>query len=62
MAHPVEMFNLWSCLAGVMLLFESLLILILLSTRCEGEAHGPFGLAGQGVTKIASGRLELRLA
>eukprot|EP00983_Pelagomonas_calceolata_P037199 1136239-Pelagomonas_calceolata.AAC.4 len=33
-----------------------------LSTRCEGEVGGIFELAGQGVTKIEPGRLEVHLA
>eukprot|EP00983_Pelagomonas_calceolata_P029879 935425-Pelagomonas_calceolata.AAC.1 len=41
----------WSCAA-------SSLRLILRSTRCEGGVGSLFGLAGQGVTKIASGLLE----
>eukprot|EP00983_Pelagomonas_calceolata_P052755 1142988-Pelagomonas_calceolata.AAC.1 len=46
------------CLAGVALLFTSSLRFILRSTRCEGGVGGTFGLAGRGVTKIGSGRLE----
>eukprot|EP00983_Pelagomonas_calceolata_P034153 1069742-Pelagomonas_calceolata.AAC.1 len=49
------------CLAGVVLLLTSSLRLILRSTQCEGGVDGLFGLAGQGVTMIASGQLELRL-
>eukprot|EP00983_Pelagomonas_calceolata_P016579 523439-Pelagomonas_calceolata.AAC.1 len=45
-------------LAGVVLLLISSLRLILRSSRCEGGVGGPFKLAGQGVTKIALGRLE----
>eukprot|EP00983_Pelagomonas_calceolata_P011361 366365-Pelagomonas_calceolata.AAC.1 len=47
-----------SCLAGIVLLLNSLLHHILRSTWSEGGVDGLFGLAGQGVTKIASGRLE----
>eukprot|EP00983_Pelagomonas_calceolata_P031986 1003626-Pelagomonas_calceolata.AAC.1 len=54
-------FNSWSCLAGVVLLLTSSLRLILQTTRCEGGVGGIFGLAGQEVTKIASGQLEVRL-
>eukprot|EP00983_Pelagomonas_calceolata_P003029 100214-Pelagomonas_calceolata.AAC.2 len=50
------------CLAGVVLLLISSLRLILRSNQCEGEVGGIFEVAGQGVTKIASGRLELRQA
>eukprot|EP00983_Pelagomonas_calceolata_P047167 1140517-Pelagomonas_calceolata.AAC.1 len=46
-----------SCQAGVVLLLTSLR-LILRSPRCEGGVGGLFRLAEQGVTKIASGRLE----
>eukprot|EP00983_Pelagomonas_calceolata_P005434 177006-Pelagomonas_calceolata.AAC.1 len=52
------MFNSWSCLAGVVLLFTNSLRLILRCTRCEEGGGGLFGLAGQGVTKIAQ---EMRL-
>eukprot|EP00983_Pelagomonas_calceolata_P066350 1148990-Pelagomonas_calceolata.AAC.4 len=52
------MFNSRICLAGVVLLLTSSLRLILRSTQCEGGVGDLFGLAGQGVTKIASGRLE----
>eukprot|EP00983_Pelagomonas_calceolata_P067019 1149319-Pelagomonas_calceolata.AAC.1 len=51
-----------SCLAGVVLLLITSLRLILRSTRCEEGVCGLLGVAGQGVTKIASGRLEVRLA
>eukprot|EP00983_Pelagomonas_calceolata_P084007 1156274-Pelagomonas_calceolata.AAC.4 len=51
-----------SCLAGVVLLLASSLPLTIRSTRCEGELSGLFGFVGQGVTKTASGRLELRPA
>eukprot|EP00983_Pelagomonas_calceolata_P133021 1161925-Pelagomonas_calceolata.AAC.1 len=46
----------WSCAA-----LTSSLRLILRSTQCEGEVGGLFGLAGQGVTKIASGWMERML-
>eukprot|EP00983_Pelagomonas_calceolata_P002271 77506-Pelagomonas_calceolata.AAC.1 len=49
-------------LAGVVLLLTSSLPLILRSTRCEEGVCGLLGSAGQGVTNIASGQLELRLA
>eukprot|EP00983_Pelagomonas_calceolata_P077560 1153918-Pelagomonas_calceolata.AAC.2 len=45
-------------MAVVVLLLISSLRLILQSTRFEGEEGGILGLAGQGVTKIASGQLE----
>ena len=44
----------WGCRAW----FVSL---ILRSTRCEGGVFGLFVFVGWGVTKIASGQLELRL-
>eukprot|EP00983_Pelagomonas_calceolata_P004622 150131-Pelagomonas_calceolata.AAC.1 len=46
------------CLVGVVLLLTFSLPLILRSAQFEGGVGGPFGLAGQGVTKIASGWLE----
>eukprot|EP00983_Pelagomonas_calceolata_P074508 1152584-Pelagomonas_calceolata.AAC.2 len=55
-------FNSWSCPVGVVLLLTSSFPLILQSTRCEGEVGGLIGLAGHGVSKVASGRLELHLA
>eukprot|EP00983_Pelagomonas_calceolata_P119170 1160574-Pelagomonas_calceolata.AAC.1 len=50
-----------NCLARVVLLLTSSLRLILRSTQCGGGVGGLFGLAGQGVTKIASGRHVLLL-
>eukprot|EP00983_Pelagomonas_calceolata_P128722 1161540-Pelagomonas_calceolata.AAC.2 len=47
------------CLAGVVLLLTSSLRLILWSAQCEEGVGGLFGLAGQGVTNIASGQLEV---
>eukprot|EP00983_Pelagomonas_calceolata_P086776 1156831-Pelagomonas_calceolata.AAC.10 len=41
--------------AGVVLLPTSASLIILRSAQCEGEGGGLFGLAGQGVTKIAAG-------
>eukprot|EP00983_Pelagomonas_calceolata_P080517 1155178-Pelagomonas_calceolata.AAC.1 len=45
----------WSCA------FFHFFIVLYCGTRCEGGLGGLFGLAGQGVTKIASGRLEVML-
>eukprot|EP00983_Pelagomonas_calceolata_P016082 508379-Pelagomonas_calceolata.AAC.1 len=45
----------WSCTA-------SCFFLTLVLAGGPDAVGGIFGLAGQGVTKIASGRLELRLA
>eukprot|EP00983_Pelagomonas_calceolata_P123658 1161030-Pelagomonas_calceolata.AAC.7 len=47
------------CRDGVVLLLTSSKPLILRSTQCEGGLGGLLRLAGQGVTKIASGRLEV---
>eukprot|EP00983_Pelagomonas_calceolata_P048364 1141022-Pelagomonas_calceolata.AAC.8 len=52
--HEVQ---LASCLAGVVLFLTTSLRLILRSTPCERGVGGLFGIAGQGVTKIALGRL-----
>eukprot|EP00983_Pelagomonas_calceolata_P036108 1129381-Pelagomonas_calceolata.AAC.1 len=52
-------FNSWGCLARLFYLLP--VLPILRSIRCKAEVVGRFVLVGWGVTKIASGRLELRL-